>query len=114
MVLLFLFLSFNQSYVPVSFYSWGNNTIWESSPLTADLEWKEIVEPVMKSNTEATDGSDIEINESALVWHHHDSDPTSLGIVGSFDMSIGYKLLEPIPVQQLALVWHHDGADPTS
>ncbi|CAK9137798.1 unnamed protein product [Ilex paraguariensis] len=46
---------------------------WES--LVADLEWKGIVEPVMKLYTEATDGSNIEIKESALVWHHQDADP---------------------------------------
>lgn len=29
----------------------------------------------MRSYTEATDGSNIEIKESALVWHHQDADP---------------------------------------
>lgn len=75
MFLLFLFLSFNHLYVPVSFYRWSKNTDWESSPLTAHLEWKQIVEPVMNSYREATDGSNIEIKESALVWHHQDADP---------------------------------------
>ncbi|XP_075082781.1 putative alpha,alpha-trehalose-phosphate synthase [UDP-forming] 9 [Nicotiana tabacum] len=46
---------------------------WES--LASDLEWNEIVEPVMKLYREATDGSYIETKESALVWHHHDADP---------------------------------------
>ncbi|PHT34141.1 putative alpha,alpha-trehalose-phosphate synthase [UDP-forming] 9 [Capsicum baccatum] len=46
---------------------------WEC--LASDLEWKPIVEPVMKLYTEATDGSYIEPKESALVWHHHDADP---------------------------------------
>lgn len=41
----------------------------------ADLEWIKIVEPVMRLYTEATDGSNIEIKESALVWHHQDADP---------------------------------------
>ncbi|KAJ6374250.1 hypothetical protein OIU78_029874 [Salix suchowensis] len=31
--------------------------------------------PVMKSYTEATDGSYIEAKEIALVWHHQDADP---------------------------------------
>ncbi|XP_058193212.1 probable alpha,alpha-trehalose-phosphate synthase [UDP-forming] 9 isoform X2 [Rhododendron vialii] len=57
------------------FIKWSKNTDWESSPLTAHLEWKQIVEPVMKSYREATDGSNIEIKESALVWHHQDADP---------------------------------------
>ncbi|KAJ8771852.1 hypothetical protein K2173_027029 [Erythroxylum novogranatense] len=34
-----------------------------------------LVEPVMTSYTEATDGSYIETKESALVWHHQDADP---------------------------------------
>lgn len=29
----------------------------------------------MRSYTEATDGSSIEVKESALVWHHQDADP---------------------------------------
>ncbi|KAF4355489.1 probable alpha,alpha-trehalose-phosphate synthase [UDP-forming] 9 [Cannabis sativa] len=48
---------------------------WETSPVVADLDWKEIVEPVMTLYTEATDGSTIEVKESALVWHHQDADP---------------------------------------
>ncbi|CAL5398795.1 unnamed protein product [Camellia sinensis] len=57
------------------FIRWSKNSDWESGPSTTDLEWKEIVEPVMKSYTEATDGSNIEVKESALVWHHQDADP---------------------------------------
>ncbi|CAL5418961.1 unnamed protein product [Camellia sinensis] len=57
------------------FIRWNKNCDWESCPSTADLDWKEIVEPVMKLYTEATDGSNIEIKESALVWHHQDADP---------------------------------------
>ncbi|KAL0327247.1 UNVERIFIED_CONTAM: putative alpha,alpha-trehalose-phosphate synthase [UDP-forming] 9 [Sesamum angustifolium] len=51
----------------------NKNTDWES--LASDLDWKAIVEPIMKLYTEATDGSSIEIKESALVWHHQDADP---------------------------------------
>lgn len=36
----------------------------------------DIVEPVMKQYTEATDGSSIERKESAIVWHHRDADPS--------------------------------------
>ncbi|XP_075485833.1 putative alpha,alpha-trehalose-phosphate synthase [UDP-forming] 9 [Primulina tabacum] len=46
---------------------------WEA--LAFDLDWKKIVEPIMKLYTEATDGSYMEIKESALVWHHQDADP---------------------------------------
>lgn len=34
-----------------------------------------MAEPVMKSYTEATDGSGIERKESSLVWHYQDADP---------------------------------------
>ncbi|KAK6116515.1 hypothetical protein DH2020_049753 [Rehmannia glutinosa] len=51
----------------------NKNSDWES--LACDLDWKEIVEPIMKQYTEATDGSSMEIKDSALVWHHHDADP---------------------------------------
>ncbi|KAG8366175.1 hypothetical protein BUALT_Bualt17G0049300 [Buddleja alternifolia] len=52
---------------------WDKASEWEA--LAADLDWKQIVEPIMKLYTEATDGSLMEIKESALVWHHQDADP---------------------------------------
>ncbi|KAL3731654.1 hypothetical protein ACJRO7_028522 [Eucalyptus globulus] len=54
------------------FIRWNSAAEWETSSLSADLDWKNIVEPIMKSYTEATDGSSIEYKESALVWHHQD------------------------------------------
>ncbi|XP_057948901.1 probable alpha,alpha-trehalose-phosphate synthase [UDP-forming] 10 [Malania oleifera] len=57
------------------FIRWNKTSDWESSTLASDLDWKKIVEPVMRLYTEATDGSNIEIKESALVWHHQDADP---------------------------------------
>ena len=48
---------------------------WETIPVIADFDWKRIAEPVMKLYMEATDGSYIELKESALVWHHQDADP---------------------------------------
>ena len=41
----------------------------------SDFCWKEVVEPVLKRYTESTDGSYIEVKESALVWHYQDADP---------------------------------------
>ncbi|KAL5987590.1 putative alpha,alpha-trehalose-phosphate synthase [UDP-forming] 9 [Asimina triloba] len=54
---------------------WGKADDWEACSVAADLDWKTIVEPVMKLYTETTDGSCIESKESALVWHHQDADP---------------------------------------
>ncbi|KAL3747223.1 hypothetical protein ACJRO7_016063 [Eucalyptus globulus] len=57
------------------FIRWNSAAQWKTSSLSADLDWKNIVEPIMKLYTEATDGSSIEYKESALVWHHQDADP---------------------------------------
>ncbi|KAL3730804.1 hypothetical protein ACJRO7_027780 [Eucalyptus globulus] len=59
----------------VYFIRWNNAAEWETNSLSVCLDWKNIVEPIMKSYTEATDGSSIENKESALVWHHQDADP---------------------------------------
>ncbi|GMH01624.1 hypothetical protein Nepgr_003463 [Nepenthes gracilis] len=57
------------------FIRWSKTSDWESSAMSSELDWKEIVEPIMRSYTEATDGSSTEVKESALVWHHQDADP---------------------------------------
>ncbi|KAJ4846652.1 putative alpha,alpha-trehalose-phosphate synthase [UDP-forming] 9 [Turnera subulata] len=57
------------------FIRWNKASEWEIGTPAADLDWINIVEPIMKLYTEATDGSNIEIKESALVWHHQDADP---------------------------------------
>ncbi|GER32259.1 trehalose phosphate synthase [Striga asiatica] len=54
------------------FLRWEKASDWES--LASDIDWKEIVEPIMRQYTEATDGSYMEVKESALVWHHQDAD----------------------------------------
>ncbi|KAI3923809.1 hypothetical protein MKX01_009550 [Papaver californicum] len=54
---------------------WGTSSDWETCNLVADFDWKRIAEPVMQLYTETTDGSFIEVKESALVWHHQDADP---------------------------------------
>lgn len=48
---------------------------WEQHRQGFESGWLQIVGPIMKLYTEATDGSSIETKESALVWHHHDADP---------------------------------------
>lgn len=40
-----------------------------------DFDWMKTVLPVMRQYTEATDGSQIESKDSALVWHHQEADP---------------------------------------
>ncbi|KAL3654096.1 putative alpha,alpha-trehalose-phosphate synthase [UDP-forming] 9 [Castilleja foliolosa] len=55
------------------FLRWDKASDWES--LSAYLDWKEIVEPIMQLYTETTDGSYMEVKDSALVWHHQDADP---------------------------------------
>ncbi|RAL53256.1 unnamed protein product [Cuscuta campestris] len=55
------------------FIRWNKSAEWEC--MDADIDWKGIVEPVMRQYADATDGSFIESKESALVWHHQDADP---------------------------------------
>lgn len=57
------------------FTRWGKHTGWQMSHTDVDFAWKRIAEPVMRSYMEATDGSSVEIKESALVWHYRDADP---------------------------------------
>ncbi|XP_068636703.1 probable alpha,alpha-trehalose-phosphate synthase [UDP-forming] 9 [Aristolochia californica] len=52
------------------FIRWDKNSEWETCSIAPDFNWKVIVEPILKSYTEATDGSCIESKESAIVWHH--------------------------------------------
>ncbi|KAJ4887404.1 hypothetical protein Rs2_27152 [Raphanus sativus] len=56
------------------FTRWNQTCEWETSGFSNDLEWKRIVEPIMRLYAETTDGSTIEAKESALVWHHQDAD----------------------------------------
>ncbi|XP_063941328.1 probable alpha,alpha-trehalose-phosphate synthase [UDP-forming] 9 [Daucus carota subsp. sativus] len=55
------------------FIRWKKTSEWQSS-LVVDLEWKATVERIINSYTEVTDGSTIEVKESALVWHRQDAD----------------------------------------
>ena len=48
---------------------------WETCVPTVECGWKQIAEPVMKLYTETTDGSVIEIKETAMVWCYEDADP---------------------------------------
>ncbi|XP_019094805.1 PREDICTED: probable alpha,alpha-trehalose-phosphate synthase [UDP-forming] 7 isoform X4 [Camelina sativa] len=57
------------------FLRWSGNEEWETCGQNSDFGWMQIVEPVMKQYTESTDGSSIEIKESALVWQYRDADP---------------------------------------
>nr|XP_027190909.1 probable alpha,alpha-trehalose-phosphate synthase [UDP-forming] 9 isoform X2 [Cicer arietinum] len=56
------------------FIRWDEKSSWKMSHVSTDFAWKGIAEPVMRSYTEATDGSYIETKESALVWHYNDAD----------------------------------------
>ncbi|KAI0496958.1 hypothetical protein KFK09_023284 [Dendrobium nobile] len=54
---------------------WSQDEEWETCGQSADFEWMQMAEPVMRLYTESTDGSSIEKKDSALVWHHQDADP---------------------------------------
>ncbi|KAJ1439038.1 Trehalose-phosphatase [Sesbania bispinosa] len=57
------------------FLRWGQQSTWEMNHISANFSWKSIAEPLLRLYTEATDGSDIETKESALVWNYHNVDP---------------------------------------
>ncbi|XP_078428242.1 putative alpha,alpha-trehalose-phosphate synthase [UDP-forming] 7 [Wolffia australiana] len=57
------------------FIRWGGEEEWEKCGQGEEFGWVQIAEPVMKQYTEATDGSSIEVKESALVWHYQDAEP---------------------------------------
>ncbi|XP_020227407.1 probable alpha,alpha-trehalose-phosphate synthase [UDP-forming] 9 [Cajanus cajan] len=57
------------------FLKWSPQSTWEKNHISTNFSGKEIVEPVMRMYTEATDGSYIETKESALVWHYYNADP---------------------------------------
>ncbi|XP_020207925.1 probable alpha,alpha-trehalose-phosphate synthase [UDP-forming] 10 isoform X1 [Cajanus cajan] len=59
---------------------YGNYVVqstWEKNHISTNFSGKEIVEPVMRMYTEATNGSYIETKESALVWHYYNVYPDS-------------------------------------
>eukprot|EP00897_Mesotaenium_endlicherianum_P000952 jgi/Mesen1/10858/ME000093S10382 len=57
------------------FYRWNAESPWQTSVPAIDTAWKDAAMPVMELYTESTDGSYIELKDSALVWHHRDADP---------------------------------------
>lgn len=59
----------------IKFCRWPQHEEWETYGQGSEFGWMQMAEPVMKSYTEATDGSGIERKESALVWHYNDADP---------------------------------------
>ncbi|KAJ4915194.1 hypothetical protein Rs2_00744 [Raphanus sativus] len=61
------------------FLKWPGSEEWETCGQGTDFGWMQIVEPVMKQYTESTDGSSIEVKDSALVWQYRDADPVKSG-----------------------------------
>jgi trehalose 6-phosphate synthase/phosphatase len=54
---------------------WNRGEDWVTSVAVHDYDWKKLVIPIMKVYEESTDGSHVEIKESALVWQYRDADP---------------------------------------
>ncbi|GMH43259.1 hypothetical protein BSKO_11181 [Bryopsis sp. KO-2023] len=58
------------------FYRRADSKEWEAKASLEDCEnWKSLVEPIFQTYMDATDGSYMEIKESAIVWHFRDADP---------------------------------------
>lgn len=48
---------------------------WSVQDPEAHFLWRDMVQPILQLYTESTDGSFIEVKESAVVWHYRDADP---------------------------------------
>ncbi|KAL5573955.1 hypothetical protein UlMin_023552 [Ulmus minor] len=57
------------------FLRWSQNEEWGVCSSSSDIGWMKIAEPIMKMYAEATDGSCIEVKETALVWQYRYADP---------------------------------------
>ncbi|ERN05925.1 hypothetical protein AMTR_s00006p00269110 [Amborella trichopoda] len=89
------------------FTRWSGDSEWKSCLLAADFDWKSIAEPVMRLYTETTDGSSMEIKESALVWHHQDADPDfgSCQAKELLDHLENVLANEPVVVKRASILW---------
>ncbi|RWW54648.1 hypothetical protein BHE74_00038765 [Ensete ventricosum] len=56
------------------FIRWRKGVEWESNSFVADSDWMKIAKPVIQLYTDTTDGSFVEVKESAIVWHHQYAD----------------------------------------
>ncbi|CAL9047020.1 probable alpha,alpha-trehalose-phosphate synthase [UDP-forming] 9 [Musa acuminata AAA Group] len=56
------------------FIRWRKDVEWESNSVVADSDWMKIAKPVIQLYTDTTDGSFVEVKESAIVWHHQYAD----------------------------------------
>ncbi|KAK2965340.1 hypothetical protein RJ640_013803 [Escallonia rubra] len=56
------------------FFRSSQDEEWEICGQSSDFGWMQMTKPVMNLYTEATDGSSIELKESALVWQYRDAD----------------------------------------
>lgn len=52
-----------------------NDPEWLCPSPVGDMNWMELAQPILETYTESTDGSNLEVKESSLVWHHRDADP---------------------------------------
>jgi trehalose 6-phosphate synthase/phosphatase len=51
------------------------STTWHTLRPWADHSWLALALPILKQYQESTDGSYIEVKQSAVVWHYRDADP---------------------------------------
>ncbi|KAM6548754.1 hypothetical protein CsatB_020430 [Cannabis sativa] len=74
------------------FIRWPQKDEWDISYQNFVFGWMDLVEPVLRLYTDATDGSSIEVKESSLVWQYQDADPT----FGSFQAKEMLSHLESV------------------
>lgn len=52
----------------------ANSTRWQRS-VEMDSSWQSVAVPILESYKESTDGSSVQVKESAAAWHFDDADP---------------------------------------
>lgn len=57
------------------YYRRGGADEWDVTVPVEDFSWKQLAMETVKHYTESTDGSSIEVKDSAIVWHYRDADP---------------------------------------
>ncbi|XP_050879877.1 probable alpha,alpha-trehalose-phosphate synthase [UDP-forming] 9 isoform X2 [Lathyrus oleraceus] len=81
---------------------WGGESYWKMNHVGTTYAWKSITESVMRSYTDATEGSYMEIRYSALEWNYHDAE-TDFGSQQGREMLelLGSELAnEPVDVKK--------------
>eukprot|EP00274_Cyanoptyche_gloeocystis_P006865 CAMPEP_0196652372 /NCGR_PEP_ID=MMETSP1086-20130531/1643_1 /TAXON_ID=77921 /ORGANISM="Cyanoptyche gloeocystis , Strain SAG4.97" /LENGTH=311 /DNA_ID=CAMNT_0041982879 /DNA_START=80 /DNA_END=1015 /DNA_ORIENTATION=+ len=81
------------------FFQWDRSSSWQRLYDAVDLTWMEAATKIFQYYTDRTDGSFIEVKDSAMVWHYRDADP-DFGLMQAEELHDRLKdVLSNFPVQ---------------